>query len=273
MSGRLRRKFHLLADSVGQTPRERVEARRVLAAARVSFEKSRAFACELLLRSRAAVKERPGAFGPATEALFDLVADSDLLPVLLPRGRLPREFAARSLAEARVRLDALGAEREALAAAARVLRAGRRQDAPRIDRRMLARLARFAARYPGEPEEGLPPGVLALPGTPLLIEGTGRLHERTMIRGSRIILGRRLIPGRSRLRVATAERARSAEPRTAGAFLSRSAGRERVVEHGAHEDRAVPSYLPMRHKSEEDAALGKDHPRMATTPSAPRPVP
>lgn len=111
------------------------------------------------------------------------MADSDLLPLTVPRGRIPRDFAQRCLAEARRRKAALLAESEALRVAERL---GTSHD---LERRTLARLAKLASRYPGEPEEGLAPGELAIPGTALLVDRRGRVRLRDAIPGTRILLG------------------------------------------------------------------------------------
>jgi len=166
-------------------------------------------------RARAARREQ-AAFGPATEALFDLVARSEMLPVLVPRGRLPRDFAARCLRAARARGQVLEIEKAALDAASRdrdwleglaATRLGspaaRRFEgltARRLEGLTARRLARLAARYPGDAEEGLAAGELAVPGTRWLVDRRGALRARTVIPGTGIVVGPPLRSGRTRLR-------------------------------------------------------------------------
>jgi len=182
-------------------------------------------------RARAARRER-GAFGPATEALFDLVARSEMLPVIVPGGRLPKDFAARCLRAARARAQVLEIEKAALEAGSRnrdrfeALTARRFEGltarrfegltarrfegltARRVEgsavRRFegltARRLARLAARYPGDPEEGLAPGELAVPGTRWLVDRRGTLRARAVIPGTAIVVGPPLRSDRTRLR-------------------------------------------------------------------------
>lgn len=202
-------------------------------------------------RALAAKKERPNEFGPATEALFDLVADSDLLPIVAPHGRVGAAFASRCLSAAAERKAALSVERAALLTATRLLSAKEGRPPPSAYRhrnrrsgpgrtggrdgsetrqrtvrsrragqdgggepvrpgpRMVARLAALAATYEGEPEEGLAPGQIAIPGTVYIVDRRGRLLERPVVPGSSIVLGPHLFSGRRRLRVERAAMRRS----------------------------------------------------------------
>ena len=165
---------------------------RHLGAERAAWAKAAA-ACRLLeRRAVAAALEDPRIFGRATEALFDLVCRSDFLASVVPSGRIPRDFASRCLREAARRKKAIAAEREAILWAGSL--AGSRPLTPeriraRLGASTVARLARLAASYPGEPEEGLGPGVLAIPGTRYSIDGGRRLLGRETIPGSGICLG------------------------------------------------------------------------------------
>lgn len=177
----------------GASPRTPIES------ARAAWRKSRTDCLRLERSARAALREPPAAFGPRTEALFDLVAESDFLPIVAPRGRLPKDFVRRCLAVARERKIALAAEREALVLGTRLSRRWnaarlRRRDtipwlAPDIDHRSLARLALLARSYPGEPDEGLARGELAIPGVRLTINGNGAIRRRETVPGSDIVLG------------------------------------------------------------------------------------
>ena len=168
------------------SPRRPLEAERAAWATAVA-------SCRLLeRRAIAAAREDPKVFGPATEALFDLVSRSDFLSAVAPSGRIPRDFASRCLREAARRKKAIAAEGEALR---KVERLGGNGSATaeeiraRLGVSVVARLARLAASYPGEPEEGLRPGELAIPGTSYAIDRRRRLLRRETIPGSEIALG------------------------------------------------------------------------------------
>lgn len=68
-------------------------------------------------------------------------------------------------------------------------RKGSREGGTGLTASDVRKLARLAASYPGEPEEGLRRGVLALPGTPHAIDRRGRILRRETIPGSEIDLG------------------------------------------------------------------------------------
>lgn len=133
-----------------------------------------------------------------------------MLPVLVPGGRLPRDFPARCLKAARARREISRIERAALGAGAAIVGEDGRPQAgggPRgappsapLSSRARRRLGRLAARYPGNPEEGLAPGELAIPGTRWLVDRRGALRERTVVPGSEIIVGPPLRSHRVRLR-------------------------------------------------------------------------
>ncbi len=177
-------------------------------------------------RARAALRAPVSSFGPATERLFDVVSETEILVRVAPSGRLPRRFAARCLAEARRLRAGLEAEEAALRAVTRALARldvairgsdefpDREAIRVALGRRGIARLARLAASYRGEPEEGVRAGELALPGTGLLVDWRGRLRARDRIPASRIVLGPSLQSDAKRLAVrrgslrAAADRAR-----------------------------------------------------------------
>jgi hypothetical protein len=183
--------------------------------------------CRRLLQddraSRAGRLRERTPFGPLTEALFDRIASSDLLPVLVPGGRLPRDFAARSLRLARERRAALEIEGAALKAATSFLEGRGRRAGARAGREglprglpdgLVARLGRLARDYPGEPEEGLAPRVLALPGTLWVVDARAVPRERARVPGTDIVVGSPLRSGRRRLRA-------SRDPRGAGSAARR----------------------------------------------------
>ncbi len=59
-----------------------------------------------------------------------------------------------------------------------------------------ARLARLAAGYPGDPEEGIARGELAIPGTPLVVTRRGAVHLRGNLAGTAILVGPPLVSRR-----------------------------------------------------------------------------
>jgi HEXXH motif-containing protein len=63
--------------------------------------------------------------------------------------------------------------------------------------RDLRGLAKLAAGYPGEAEEGVGPGEIAIPGTSLIVGSGGRIFLRDTIPGSSILLGGALASGRA----------------------------------------------------------------------------
>jgi len=202
--------------------------------------------------ARAAIRESKSLdFGSAAEALFDLVARSELLPRVAPDGAIPRRFAARCLAIARERRTQLDAEAAALEIAERIWRqsgraqrwgrateiaarvgapasfasAGRAGTVPASSPaapslREIARLARLAKRYPGEPEEGLASGEIGVPGTAFLVDRRGALRERPTIPNSSIVVGPPLRSERRRLRAVRDRRGSLAAARRFGAALA-----------------------------------------------------
>src|SRR5262249_51837119 len=117
---------------------------------------------------------------------------------------------------------ALRAEAAALRAAERLLVHDRTTDASlttlraTLGARRWTMLVRLAGSYPGEPEEGVRPGELAIPGTVWIVRGPGGLRRRDTIPGSNILLGS-LQSGRKGLRVAPATTA-NVPPRLGGAL-------------------------------------------------------
>src|SRR4029079_17658713 len=103
----------------------------------------------------------------------------------------PDDFASRCLEAARERAGTLMAERAAFAFAIALGRRPARLSAAlaRSLRSDLAGLIRLAARYPGQPEEGLRPAELAIPGTEVIVDGKGRVRLRPTIPGSSIQVG------------------------------------------------------------------------------------
>src|SRR5262249_37109149 len=86
--------------------------------------------------------------------------------------------------------------------------------------RARVRLGRLAARYPGNPEEGLAPGELALPGTRWLVDRRGALHERAVVPGSAIVVGPPLRSARTRLRAVCDRRGAARAARRLGKALA-----------------------------------------------------
>ena len=104
---------------------------------------------DLERRARAALREPAGSFGPATEALFDLVATSDLLPQTVPAGRIPKDLVARCLAVARSRREALAAEAAAWRAARTIVRRWRAaQNSPAEEHLTQSTKVRLALEVP-----------------------------------------------------------------------------------------------------------------------------
>src|SRR4029453_1868793 len=144
-----------------------------------------------------------------------------LLPVLVPGGRVAGDFALRCLRLARARREILEVERAGRGAGIAIAPRGsrRRDPAPRgavPAARVRARLGRLAADYPGNPEEGLAPGELALPGTRWLVDRRGALRERAVIPGSAIVVGPPLRSGRTGLAAVAHPRGTARWARRAG---------------------------------------------------------